>query len=102
VALFLWLVRPAVSLLAIDGVGSHSHPVAEPPRCAPTPGCCHCARLRLSSPRHEVHPDPFWPQYLRMVAGWPWPGDYRCPLVPQGTVEERPAWRGEMVSADEY
>jgi hypothetical protein len=97
-----WFARPAIVLLVVEGTGSHSHPPPEPARESTIPLADLRCRLPLFSRGHVVHPDPFWPQYRRMLAGWPWPGDYECPLVPTGTVAERPAWRGEMVSADEY
>jgi hypothetical protein len=99
--LVLWFARPAVRIL-IAGTSSHSHPPAAPARVVLPPGACPYGLMVLSSRGHVVHPDPFWPQYLRLLVGRPWPGDYICPLVPPGTVEERPAWRGEMVSADMY
>ena len=100
-ALVFWLARPAVRIL-IAGAGSHSHPPAAPARVVLPPGACPYGLMVLSSRGHVVHPDPFWPQYLRLLVGRPWPGDNICTLVTSGTVEERPAWRGEMVSADMY
>jgi hypothetical protein len=101
-AIALWLVRPAVALLVIQGVGSHSHPPAPADLEGLPLGWCPYGRLQLSSRRHDIHQDPFWPQYFRSLFGRSWPGDYACALVPKGTVEERPPWRGEMVSADQY
>jgi hypothetical protein len=102
IALVLWLARPAVTIL-VAGVGAHSHPPDVPARVIPTrvigwPEAYPCAQLRLASRGYIVHPNPFWPQYLRLLAGRPWPGDWICPLVPEGT----PPWRGEMISADMY
>jgi hypothetical protein len=100
VAVTFWLARPAVTLY-VNGVGSHSHPPPEPGPIKPGESPDHHMRLYFR-PVHNVHPDPFWPQYVRLLMGSSWPGDYRCPLVPPGTAEERPAWRGIMVSANEY
>ena len=99
VGVALWLARPAITLL-FDGVGSHSHPPPDPGPMQPGENPDH--HMWMLFRRHIEHPDPFWPRYLRLLVGKPWPGDYVCPLVPPGTPEERPAWQGEMVSADEY
>src|SRR4051794_9887298 len=87
-AVALGLGRPAVSILVTGG--SHSHPPAQvDPKPLP-PGWCPLGRMQLSTRGHVIHPDPFWTQYFRLLAGSPWPGDYVCPLVPAGTAEERP------------
>jgi hypothetical protein len=98
VALGLWLVRPALTILLLEGVGSHSHPTPIPARAVTPQGAYTC----LIGRGRVVHGDPFWPHYWRSLAGRPWPGDYTCPLVPSGTEVERPANPHETISADMF
>jgi hypothetical protein len=98
-ALVLWVARPAVSILLVDGVGSHSHPRL-PLVWTAEQGRPMCGLLGRAP--DYAHPDPFWPHYWRSLVGQPWPGGYECPLEPPGRVTDRPPKFPGMVSADEY
>jgi hypothetical protein len=98
VTLVLWVARPAVSILLVEGVGSHSHPKLPFVRTAEQEGLWVCL---MGAPDY-AHPDPFWPHYWRSLVGRPWPGSYACPLEPPGRVTDRPPKFPEMVSADAY
>ena len=69
VAAALWLVRPAVILLLLEGVGSHSHAPPDPGPIRPGENPDH--HMRMFFRRHDVHADPFWPHYVRLLVGMP-------------------------------